>query len=99
MIANHGVIFAPGSAGTRQEIFQDAAQNHYGSAGQYSPMIMLGKDYWTGKADHKYSFPVWQLLEQTATEEYRELLAITDDGDEIVELIKGYEPEAYQSNR
>ncbi len=28
-IANHGVIFAPGSAGTTQEIFQDAAQNHY----------------------------------------------------------------------
>ena len=99
MIANHGVIFAPGSAGTRQEIFQDAAQNHYGSAGQYSPMIMLGKDYWTGKADHKYSFPVWQLLKQTATENYRELLAITDDGDEVVELIRGYEPEAYQSKR
>ncbi|MEO0560368.1 MAG: hypothetical protein AAF170_19545, partial [Bacteroidota bacterium] len=28
-IAKHGVIFAPGSAGTTQEIFQDAAQNHY----------------------------------------------------------------------
>ena len=96
MIARHGVIFAPGSAGTRQEIFQDAAQNHYGTAGYYSPMIMLGKEYWTGKDSHKYSYPVWPLLEQTAAEHYKDLLAITDDEAEIEALIKGYEPEAYR---
>ena len=96
MIARHGVIFAPGSAGTRQEIFQDAAQNHYGTAGYYSPMIMLGKDYWTGKDSHKSSYPVWPLLEQTAAEHYKDLLAITDDEAEIEALIKGYEPEAYR---
>lgn len=93
MIATHGVIFAPGSAGTRQEIFQDAAQNHYGTAGQYSPMIMLGKDYWTGQNDHPYSFPVWQLLSQTATENYRHLLQITDAIEDIAEFIRRYEPE------
>ena len=37
-IAKHGVIYAPGSAGTIQEIFQDAAQNHYSSFGPPSPM-------------------------------------------------------------
>jgi hypothetical protein len=41
-IARHGVIFAPGSAGTTQEVFQDAAQNHYANQGVYSPMIMFG---------------------------------------------------------
>jgi predicted Rossmann-fold nucleotide-binding protein len=46
-IAHHGVIFAPGSAGTTQEIFQDAAQNHYGSQGVYSPMILFGEEHWT----------------------------------------------------
>ncbi len=35
-IATHGVIFAPGSAGTTQEVFQDAAQNHYFTAGSCS---------------------------------------------------------------
>ena len=97
MIARHGVIFAPGSAGTRQEIFQDAAQNHYGTAGYFSPMIMLGVDYWNGEAEHKYSYPVWPLLEQSASEDYRNLLAITDDEQEIFELIKGYEPEAHRA--
>ena len=96
MIARHGVIFAPGSAGTRQEIFQDAAQNHYGTAGFYSPMIMLGKDYWTGKGCHEYSYPVWPLLEQTAAPHYKDLLAITDDETEIESLIVGYDPEAYR---
>ena len=57
---------------------------------------MLGKDYWTGKDSHKYSYPVWPLLEQTAAEHYKDLLAITDDEAEIEALIKGYEPEAYR---
>jgi hypothetical protein len=38
-IAKHGVIYAPGSAGTIQEIFQDAAQNHYGTYTEVSPMV------------------------------------------------------------
>ena len=96
MIARHGVIFAPGSAGTRQEIFQDAAQNHYGTAGFYSPMIMFGKDYWNGQDSHKYSYPVWPLLKQTAAPHYKDLLAITDDEAEIEAWIKGYNPEAYR---
>ena len=97
MIARHGVIFAPGSAGTRQEVFQDAAQNHYGTSGFYSPMIMLGKDYWNGKTDDEYSYPVWPLLAQSASDNYRELLAISDDEDEIEALIKRYEPEKHRA--
>jgi hypothetical protein len=41
-ISLYGVIYAPGSAGTTQEIFMDATQNHYGSFGYYSPMVFLG---------------------------------------------------------
>lgn len=92
MIAHHGVIFAPGSAGTRQEIFQDAAQNHYRTAGFPSPMIFLGSDYWTGKSDHRYSFPVWQLVTQTASEDYRPLMHLTDEVDEIIRIVKDFEP-------
>ncbi len=42
-IAIHGILFAPGSAGTTQEIFMDAAQNHYTTFDYVSPMIFMGK--------------------------------------------------------
>ncbi|MEM7356877.1 MAG: hypothetical protein AAF657_39050, partial [Acidobacteriota bacterium] len=45
-IAKHGVIYAPGSAGTIQEVFQDAAQNHYGTFQLVSPMVFLDRHYW-----------------------------------------------------
>lgn len=93
MIAHHGVIFATGSAGTRQEIFQDAAQNHYRSAGFPSPMIFLGSDYWTGKSSHRYSFPVWQLVTQSASTAYRPLMHLTDETDEIIDIIKDFDPQ------
>ena len=41
--ATCGVVFTPGSAGTTWEVFQMAAQNHYGSFGCYRPMVFLGK--------------------------------------------------------
>ena len=98
IIAQYGVIFAPGSAGTRQEVFQDAAQNHYGAGGYYSPMILLGKDYWTGKGEHEYSYPVWQLLSKTASPDYKDLLSITDDAADIIETIKAYNPQKHIKN-
>ena len=56
-IAKGGVIYAPGSAGTMQEIFQDAAQNHYRTLGYESPMVFLGSEYWCEK------FPIYPLLQ------------------------------------
>lgn len=46
-LAYGGIIYTPGSAGTMQEVFQDAVQNHYLSFGFSSPMIFMGKDFWT----------------------------------------------------
>lgn len=40
----YGIIFALGSAGTAQEVFQDAVQNHYASFGEFSPMVFLDED-------------------------------------------------------
>lgn len=89
-IANHGVIFAPGSAGTTQEVFQDAAQNHYANQGIFSPMIMFGEEHWTKTR------PVWPLLATVAKgKEYGELIALTDSEDEIVRRIKMFDPEIY----
>lgn len=90
-IARHGVIFAPGSAGTTQEIFQDAAQNHYATTGFVSPMILVGTSYWTRTR------PVWPLLESVAQgQRFAELLALTDDEDEIIHRIVEYDPEEYR---
>ena len=85
-IAKQGVVFTPGSAGTIQEIFQDATQNHYRSYGEPSPMIFFGVDYWTGNK------PVYPLLKQLAEgHDYDELLEITDDPGRVVDLIEAHE--------
>jgi predicted Rossmann-fold nucleotide-binding protein len=74
-----GVVFAPGSAGTIQEIFQDAAQNHYRSFGDPSPMVFFGRRYWTEEK------PVYPLLAGLAAgHDYGELIAIADTVDEVI---------------
>lgn len=83
--ATHGVVFAPGSAGTVQEVFQDLAQNHYASFGPPSPMILLGETYW------RETLPVWPLMQSLANErDYQRLLIITDSSDDVVALINAY---------
>ena len=82
-VATHGVIFAPGSAGTIQEIFQDATQNHYASFGPPSPMVLLGRDHWT---EHR---PVWPVLQALAEGHgYRDLILLTDDEHEAIAAIR-----------
>lgn len=81
-IATYGVIFSPGSAGTIQEIFQDAAQNHYETVGHASPMVFFGKDYWT------HEKPVYPLLKTLARDHtYGDWLTLTDDVEEVVDAI------------
>ena len=84
-IATSGVVFSPGSAGTIQEIFQDAAQNHYRSFGHPSPMIFLGVEYW------RIDKPVYLLLTQLAAgHDYAALLHLTDDIEDVVHRIFDY---------
>ena len=86
-IAKHGVIYAPGSAGTIQEVFMDAAQNHYVTFGAVSPMVLLGTDYWTREK------PVYPLLRALAAgRTYAAMLTLCDDVDEAVQFIVEHEP-------
>jgi len=82
-IAKGGIIYTPGSAGTMQEIFQDAAQNHYESEGYASPMIFMGKDYYTNV------MPAYKILKDLSNRGvYKNMiLTISDDNDEIIEAI------------
>jgi len=89
-IAKHGVIYSPGSAGTIQEIFMDATQNHYGTFSEVSPMVLLGRSYWT---ENK---PVLPLLRKLAGDrQYASLITICDTVDEAVDYIVNHPPVAY----
>ncbi|MCU1418497.1 MAG: uncharacterized protein JWP32_2671 [Schumannella sp.] len=86
-IARQGLVFTRGSAGTLQEVFQDAQQNYYAEHPDYfSPMVFLDTDYWTRM------LPVGPLLDAlfaTAPAGVRHtaerLLLITDDIAEAAE--------------
>ncbi len=56
-----GVVFLPGAAGTVQEIFQNACENHYAPASAVVPMVLVGVDHWTR------GVPAWPLLERLAS--------------------------------
>lgn len=85
-IAKGGVVYSPGSAGTMQEVFQDAAQNHYKTFGFASPMVFLGREHWT------QTMPVYPLLESLQAQgKYRNLLlSIVDTAEEAVEEILSF---------
>ena len=77
-------MYTPGSAGTLQEIFQEAVQNHYLTFGYSSPMIFLGKEFWTKE------IPIWPLLQDMMERgKYKNLLLyLTDDLQEIEQVLK-----------
>lgn len=82
-IAKGGVIYSPGSAGTMQEVFQDAAQNHYLTVGYASPMVFLDSEYWCEK------FPVYPLLQELHSRGHYKnlLLSVADEPSEAVSEI------------
>ena len=86
-IAQGGIIYSPGRAGTMQEIFQEATQNHYLSFGYASPMVFMNRSYWTEE------MPVYLLMEHLVKKEkYKNLLmTLTDSTDEIVRTILDFQ--------
>lgn len=88
-IATRGVVFAPGSAGTVQEIFQDATQNHYDVFGVVSPMVLLGGDYW------RTTLAVEPLLRQLADgRPYASMIGVVDTAAEAVRFLRDHPPVA-----
>ena len=85
-IAVGGIIFTPGSAGTIQEIFQEAAQDHYKTCDVSSPMAFLGMDYFTKE------IPVYPFLEDMlARGKYHDLLlSISDDPADVIREILSF---------
>jgi predicted Rossmann-fold nucleotide-binding protein len=86
-ISLYGIVYAPGSAGTTQEIFMDAAQNHYGTFNYYSPMVFLGRQR------YEIDTLIFPLLKQLSHQRsYHELLCLTDEPTEVLSFLKAHPP-------
>jgi predicted Rossmann-fold nucleotide-binding protein len=83
-MAIYGAIYAPGSSGTLQEIFEDANQNFYGPPNEgMSPMVFLDIDeYWTEQ------FPVIAILRSLFGDRFDEVVAVVKTADEAVAVIE-----------
>jgi predicted Rossmann-fold nucleotide-binding protein len=91
-LARGGVVFAPGRAGTVQEVFQAAAKAFYATDGASGPLIFIGVRFWTE------TLPVERLLRPLLAESPHGDLSrgvhLTDDVDEAVTLLSRYGPPA-----
>lgn len=79
-----GLIFMPGSAGTLQEVFQEAVQNHYLTYEVSSPMVFVGKKFWTEDV------PVMPFIDHmVANGRYRNVDAtVFDETEDVIRTIK-----------
>jgi len=84
-LARGGLVFAPGRAGTVQEIFQAATKTFYATDGTSGPFVLLGRAFWTS------TLPVEVLLRPllagSPQGDLSGLLLVTDSVDEAVETL------------
>eukprot|EP00611_Tribonema_gayanum_P026002 TRINITY_DN6079_c0_g1_i1.p1 TRINITY_DN6079_c0_g1~~TRINITY_DN6079_c0_g1_i1.p1 ORF type:complete len:537 (-),score=134.76 TRINITY_DN6079_c0_g1_i1:253-1755(-) len=83
-IANGGIIYTPGSAGTRQEVFQAACKNHYAASGAEVPMVFWGSKFWSDSG-------IYDALERNSRDRpMHKWLSLTDSVSEVVEGLVKY---------
>jgi predicted Rossmann-fold nucleotide-binding protein len=91
-LARGGIVFAPGRAGTVQEVFQAATLTFYGTVGDSGPFVFLGRRFWTDE------LPIQQVLDPLlATSplgDQRPLVHLTDDVSDAARVILRAEPGA-----
>jgi predicted Rossmann-fold nucleotide-binding protein len=82
-VATAGIVFAPGGAGTMQEIFQDAAQNAYRTFGR-SPMAFLDTQHYCVETG------LYPALERQATRlGFADLLSVSDEPEQTLDRFPG----------
>lgn len=86
-IGNGGIIYTPGSAGTRQEVFQAACRNHYAPKGKEIPLVFMNKEFWEESG-------VFNCLEKCSrgTNMHR-WLSMVDEVDEVTSILTRYREE------
>jgi predicted Rossmann-fold nucleotide-binding protein len=78
-VATAGIVFAPGGAGTMQEIFQDGAQNAYRVFGR-SPMAFLDSHHYCQETG---LYPA--LLRQAERLGFADLLSVGDEPEQLLD--------------
>ena len=86
-VARRGIVFAPGGAGTVQELFQDAAQNSYFALGEASPMVLLGSQFWTETLP---ALPLLHAIDPGAR--WHDIVTIVETAAEAVVALHAHEP-------
>jgi predicted Rossmann-fold nucleotide-binding protein len=89
-IARSGCVYAPGGAGTEQEIFTDTAQNSLTLYKVRSPMVFFGREFF----EHDHPELVAAARRQAATFDWAELIAVSDDPREVVAFVEAHDPDA-----
>jgi predicted Rossmann-fold nucleotide-binding protein len=89
-IARSGVVYAPGGAGTEQEIFTDTAQNSLTLYSVRSPMVFLGRRFF----EDEHAELVGAARKQAATFGWAELVFTCDDPHDAVAFIAAHDPDA-----
>jgi predicted Rossmann-fold nucleotide-binding protein len=80
--ARGGIVFAPGRAGTVQEVFQAATKTYYATDGESGPFVFLGRRFWTE------DLPVPDLLRTLLNSAAQaDLVHVTDDVDEALAIL------------
>jgi predicted Rossmann-fold nucleotide-binding protein len=86
-LARGGVVFAPGWAGTVQEVFQAATKTFYTTDGASGPFVFLDSGYWTRR------LPVTELLvpllAASPAGDLSRTVHVTDDVGEALSLLCG----------
>ncbi|WP_405102200.1 LOG family protein [Micromonospora sp. NBC_01412] len=84
-LARGGIVFAPGRAGTVQEVFQAATKTYYGTDGSSGAYVFLDRNYWTTE------LPVEALLRPLLTAspfgDLSGTVHLTDDVREAVQVL------------
>lgn len=81
-VATAGLVVLPGEGGTVQEIFQDACEVSYADEAGWTPIVLVGRSYWTER------YPAWQLLEAVMLgRPGAQGIALVETVDEAVETV------------
>ena len=88
-VGTEGVVYLEGSAGMRQEIFQDAAQNHFATYCRQRPMIFLGRRTF---GDSGLFALVRRYAAQSPAGDYSAGLTLTDDEGDVVPFLQAHPP-------
>lgn len=81
-VCRGGLVFLPGAAGTVQEIFQSACNNYYADAAAVTPMVLVGREHWTG------TIPVERLLRTLGDgRPFGARLYLVDSTEEVLPLL------------